>query len=118
MFLNRESLMKAARRKVEAVETPAGTVYARGLTAAEWDDYEAACTVEKGDRVSFRANRAILFRLAACDPDGKPLFGPADDAAVRDFPRELVEPVCLAANRLSGATRRADDDAGKASPAL
>lgn len=118
MTFTRESLLKAAaRRKVEAVAVPGGVVHARGLSSAEWDEYEAACAVEKGDRVSYRVNRAVLFRLAACDEHGKPLFAAADDAAIRDFPRDLVEPVCAAANRLSGATKKAEDDAGKASPA-
>lgn len=118
MSLDRESLLRlTAGRKTEPVDTPAGVVFARGLTAADWDEYENASAHQDGDRISYRANRVVLFRLAACNESGHPLFTAADDPKLRDLPRDVVEPVCLAAQRLSGATRKAESDAGKSSPA-
>lgn len=117
MSLDRESLLARARgpRAVEPVEVPDGTVHARGLTGAEWDEYEAASMTPDGK--GYRPNRTVLFRLAACDAGGEALFTAADDAALKALDAATVNPVCEAAQRLSGATKRAEADAGKDSPA-
>lgn len=94
----------------EGVAVGGVTLTVRGLTAAEWDRYEAACvtTGDGGDKPGFRADRPLLLRLAVVEPvAGGPLFSDDDLPRLAQLPARVVNPVAAAVMRLSGATREA-----------
>lgn len=98
---------QAAAGKVEKVAgLPAGfpEVWVRPLTAAEWDEYEAAC-VQAGKAAgkgAVNGSRHLLVRLAACDADRKPAFGPADDDFLKGLDITVVGPIAKQALDLMG----------------
>ena len=103
----RERLL--ARAKVPTPVEPVqagdwGTVHVRGLTGAEYDEYERACVVEVGRKKEARANRAVLVRMCVCDEAGALIFKPGDEAELGGLPAGIVNPIVNAAMRLSGVT--------------
>ncbi len=78
-------------------------VWVRPLKSAEWDEYEAACLAAKGPgKGPVAGNRPLLVRMAACDADGKPAFGPADDEFLRGLDIAVLAPVAKKALDLMG----------------
>lgn len=88
--------------KVEKVELPGlPPVFVRAMTGAEFDEYEAAC-VAAGDKKASKANRHMLLRIAVCDADGKPAFGPTDEDFLKSLPAAVVNPLAKKAMELAG----------------
>jgi hypothetical protein len=87
----------APKLETETVDVPGfGPVTVRALTGTDYDRFEAAC---RGGQ----ADRALLTRLAAVDPEtGLHLFGDDDLPALGKLPVKAIEPLCKAAFRLCG----------------
>lgn len=113
--LDRAALLAlAARRPAEEVAVRGyGTVLVRGLSADEWDEYERASTKEEDGKVKFEPDRRVLVRAALVGEDGAPLFTADDEAALGSLPAAVVNAVCSAAMRLSGAGKAQADATGK-----
>lgn len=97
----------------EAVAVPGlGTVHVRGLTAAEYDEFEAGCLArgDDGDLTS-RSNRPLLVRLCACTPEGKRVFRDDHLDMLRALPAAVINPIAAAAMRLCGLGKAAESDA-------
>ena len=92
-----------------AVQTPRGTVFVRQMTVLEREQYESVLRDADGQT----SIRAALVQKTACEPDGTPLFGPGDYAALCALPFEVVSPIFDAAVRANGMAADAVEDAEK-----
>ena len=92
------------------VRLPGGVYKVRGLTGAEWDEYERACTSEGQDgKAVFKNDRARLVMYGTLDTDDKPLFAEGDLAKLRACPAKIIRPLFDKIAELSSLK----DDAGK-----
>ncbi|QEL14337.1 hypothetical protein [Limnoglobus roseus] len=86
------------------VKLPNGTVAkVRGLTGAEWDAYERACTSEGPDGKSvFKNDRARLVQFGTLDESGAPLFDEGDLPKLRTMSARFIRPLFDKIAALSG----------------
>jgi hypothetical protein len=102
----------AAVLPTKVVNVPGyGPLSVRGLTSAEYDEFEAASTVKTAaGKQEFKADRAVLVKLGALQNESdEPLFTDADLPKLRDLPARVLVPVARAILDLSGA---GEDSAG------
>ncbi len=88
---------------VPTPEWPAvdGRVFVRAISAAERDAYEMSLRDDEGES-NLDNVRARLVTMAACDGEGKRLFGDADAASVGKQPAAVVYRLWDRARRLAG----------------
>lgn len=92
------------------VRLPSGVYKVRGLTGAEWDEYERACTSEGPDgKAVFKNDRARLVMYGTLDADGKQLFAEGDLPRLRACSAKVLRPLFDKIAELSSLK----DDAGK-----
>jgi len=92
-----------------------GVVYVRPLTGAERDSYEASQYTMQGDKLERHLEnlRARLLVRAICDESGKRLFTDADAPALGEKSAAVLGRLFVVAQRLSGMTAEAAEDAEK-----
>lgn len=109
-LLSKEQILGAARKDFKDVDVPelGGTVRVRGLSAAEFIEYEQAIRDE-----DFANLRARLVANAAVDENGKPLFTAADVRALGEKPAKPIDRLFRAIITLTGFTDDAVEEAEK-----
>ena len=105
-MLNRDDILKASDIKIEPVEAWGGTVYVKGMTGKERDQFEASVIKMKGKSQDMNlANvRAKLCVMTICDDKGVRLFADADAPLLGDKSAQELQKVFAVAQRLSGIT--------------
>ncbi len=104
----------AKPRRIESVTVPGfGTVYVKGLTGAEYDDYEAACIVEVDGQPKNKVNRAMLLRLCVVTPNGTKVFKDEHMEMLGGLDSWMTNPIAAKAMELCGATKQAAEDMAK-----
>lgn len=97
----------------EEVQIPEwnGSIWIRGLTAAERDLYESQVFIvdtNKG-KTTGRMNRlnirARMIRYTACDQDGDALFNDGDIPRIGELPAVIIDRLFDVAQRLSGMSK-------------
>ena len=75
-MLNRDDILKATDIKIEPVEAWGGTVYVKGMTGKERDQFEASVIKMKGKSqdINLANVRAKLCVMTICDDKGVRLF--------------------------------------------
>jgi len=108
MALTREQILAAADIRREQVNVPewGGSVWVRGLTAAERDLFDLAATVEQNGRrvVNFEQLRARLAAMTIVDENGERLFSDDDVELLAAKSGAAVGRIFDVAMRLSGLT--------------
>jgi len=108
MALTRDEILKADDIEIEEVEVPewGGSVYVRGLTAEQRDQYEQSLIVRKGKKsdINLVNARARLVALTVVDENGDSLFTLADAEALGQKSAAALQRVFEVAQRLSGLT--------------
>lgn len=107
----KQDFFAAAVSDTAAVKLPDGrTLTVRGLTGAEWDEYERACTTEGPDgKAVFKNDRARLVQFGTLDEHGGPLFDAADLPKLRTLSARFLRPLFDTIAELSTG---GGDDAG------
>ena len=109
--LSRDDILAVDDIKIESMDVPewGGSVFVRGMTGAERDQFESSIISIDGDnqKVDMRDIRAKLCSKSICDEDGKKLFTPADIKELSKKSAVALQRVFKVAQRLSGIT---DDD--------
>ena len=102
-------------RKVEHVDVPDfGRVYVRGLTAAEYDEFEAGCVVEDGNGKSVsRANRPLLLRHCVVTSDGKKVFRDDQIEMLAGLDSAITSPIAAKAMKMCGLGAKESEDIAK-----
>lgn len=101
MLTAAELLSKGCTRAVEKITVPLwGEVYVRGLSAAEYDRFEAAGV--KGESKEYTPNTSMLLRLGVVDADGKHVFTDSDLTSLANLSAEVVRPLVKTIFRLCG----------------
>lgn len=98
-MLNRESFLAVVSKPaVVDVQVPAlgGSVQIREMTVAEKDAFEIANSGDKG-----RYFRPRLIAASVVNPDGSPMFGPADFPALASRTASNLEPIVDAITKLN-----------------
>lgn len=108
-MLTRDDILKASDIKVESVKAWGGTVYVKGMTGRERDQFEASIITIRGKSQSINLEnvRAKLCVMTLCDKDGVRLFADADLVALSEKSAVELQKIFAVAQRLSGIT--ADD---------
>jgi len=91
-------------RKIVQVDVPDfGTVHVKGLSAAEYDDFEASCIVvgESGD-MTRRANRPHLIRHCVVTPEGTKVFRDDQIEMLAGLDSWITTPIANKAMELCG----------------
>jgi len=109
--LSRDEILAVDDITIELVDVPewGGSVYVKGMTGSERDQFEASVISIDGDnqRVDMRDIRAKLCSKSLCDEGGKNLFTPSDIKELSRKSAVALQRVFKIAQRLSGIT---DDD--------
>lgn len=119
--LNKDALLAAAKQSlpIEQVDVPelGGSVYVRGMSGKERDDWEKSLLVGKGKRreVNTANVRAKLVAKTACDEHGVQLFSDADADALGNLRADVLNRLYEKASRLSGVSEADVDELGKPS---
>ena len=106
-MLTRESILNAedlVREEVEVKEW-GGSVFVRGLTGEERDDFEQDMlgdTTTKGKRQRTKNLRAALVVRAACDEEGNAIFQKQDITPLGRKSAQALNRVFEVASKLSG----------------
>lgn len=74
-MLSKEGLLQAAATRREEVELSIGTVLMRELSVAQHSEWSEKLKGMEGDET---AQAAAFVAVVLCNPDGSPMFGPAD----------------------------------------
>ena len=117
MNLNREAFLseKARQIKREPLELPelGGTVWIKGMSGEERDEFEKSCRDPKG---RLRRNiRARLVVLTAVAEDGSRLFRDDDIPMVGKLRVDIIQKMFNKAQELSGLSDADVDELGGAS---
>ena len=105
---------KSKPRRIEKVAVPGfGDVYVRGLTAAEYDEFEAGCVVGQGDQKTSRANRPLLLRHCIVTPEGTKVFRDDQIEELAGMESWITSPIAAKAMELCGLGARAAEDTAK-----
>lgn len=81
-----------------------GDVKVRGLTGAEYDEYESSCVTTVGKTTKHKANRPLLLRMGVLNGEDKNLFRDDDMDLLKSLGADVTVPLATAIMRLSGAT--------------
>lgn len=105
-MLNRDDILKASDIKVEPVLAWGGTVYVKGMTGKERDQFEASIIQMRGNKQNFNLEnvRAKLCVLTICDESGNRLFTDADLPLLAEKSAQELQKIFIVAQRLSGIT--------------
>jgi hypothetical protein len=114
-YLSRDDILKPRDLKMEEVDVPewGGIVRVRELTGEARDDYETSLmrVTAKGAVPEMSNRRAKLVARAVVNEDGSPLFSLADVHALGAESAAALERVATVAERLSGLSDEALEDA-------
>ena len=106
--LSRGDILKVDDIQIELVEVPEwdGSVYVKGMTGAERDDFETSIIQQRGKnhRVNMTNIRAKLVSKTTCDEKGAALFTGTDIKALGKKSALALQRVFDVAQRLSGIT--------------
>jgi hypothetical protein len=109
MILDRDAILKADDIEVRELEVPewGGSVYVRGMTGRERDQFEAGIVKQKGrnTEINMKNARAKLVVLCTVDENGKRIFGDADIALLADKSAKALDRIFSVAQELSGISR-------------
>jgi len=108
-MLTKDQILNVKDYQIEEVEVPewGGSVFVRGLTGAERDEYEASMVQFQGSKVKSMEIRNIRARMAAyaiCDADGNRVFSSSDVLALSKKSAAALDRIMTVAARLSGMT--------------
>lgn len=117
----RDQILQADDLERQEVEVPEWgvSVWVRGLTSAERDDYESELLeiTEDGDKVLHRENaRAKLLVRAVVDEDGNRVFGDEDVEALGEKSGRATDRLFDVAQELSGVTEEDVEELAGNSP--
>ena len=109
MLLNREAILTANDIEKREVYIPewGGSVYVRGMTGRERDQFEAGIVKQKGrnTEINMKNARAKLVVLCTVDENGKRIFGDADIALLADKSAKALDRIFSVAQELSGISK-------------
>ncbi|WP_461365749.1 hypothetical protein [Candidatus Darwinibacter acetoxidans] len=109
MILDRDKILKADDIEVRELEVPewGGSVYVRGMTGRERDQFEAGIVKQKGrnTEINMKNARAKLVVLCTVDENGKRIFGDADIALLADKSAKALDRIFSVAQELSGISK-------------
>ena len=115
--LDRAGIFAVSDIKTELVAVPEwnGSVYVKGLTARERDEYETAIVQNRGKNIEYnrRNIRARLVALTVVDGEGNRLFGDTDIKALGEKSAAAIDRLFGVAQRLSGLTAEDEEDLAK-----
>jgi len=108
-MLTKDQILNVKDYQIEEVEVPewGGSVFVRGLTGAERDEYEASMVQFQGSKFKSMEIRNIRARMAAyaiCDADGNRVFSSSDVLALSKKSAAALDRIMTVAARLSGMT--------------
>lgn len=116
-FLNREAIFAVSDIKTEAVYVPewGGSVYVKGMTARERDEYEVEIVSTRGKNVEVnrRNLRAKLVVRTVVDENGERLFGDTDIKELGEKSAAAIDRLFGVAQRLSGLSPEDEEDLAK-----
>lgn len=109
MTLNREAILQAddlERREVSVPEW-GGTVFVRGMTGRERDQFEASIVKQKGKNteINMKNARAKLVALCAVDEEGNRIFSDTDIALLSNKSAKALDRIFAMAMELSGISK-------------
>ncbi len=116
-------ILNAEDEQVELVEVPewGGSVWVRGLTAAQWNALQQSSLQGRGDDRQFNLDMFTAKLCARCmvagpEKHAKRLFGPKDIEALGRKSSAALSRIYDAASRLSGINKKDVDELTKNSP--
>lgn len=109
MLLDREAILKANDIEKREVYIPewGGSVYVRGMTGRERDQFEASIIRQRGrdTEINMKNARAKLVVMCTVDQEGNRLFTDADIALLANKSAKALDRIFAVAQELSGITR-------------
>ena len=109
MVLDREAILKANDIEKREVYIPewGGSVYVRGMTGRERDQFEATIIRQRGrnTEINMKNARAKLVVMCTVDQEGNRLFTDADVALLSEKSAKALDRIFVVAQELSGITR-------------
>ncbi len=109
MLLDREAILKANDIEKREVYVPewGGSVYVRGMTGRERDQFEANIIRQRGrnTEINMKNARAKLVVMCTVDQEGNRLFTDADVALLANKSAKALDRIFVVAQELSGITR-------------
>lgn len=109
MLLDREAILKANDIEKREVYIPewGGSVYVRGMTGRERDQFEATIIRQRGrnTEINMKNARAKLVVMCTVDQEGNRLFTDADVALLSEKSAKALDRIFVVAQELSGITR-------------
>lgn len=109
MVLDREAILKANDIEKREVYIPewGGSVYVRGMTGRERDQFEANIIRQRGrnTEINMKNARAKLVVMCTVDQEGNRLFTDADVALLSEKSAKALDRIFVVAQELSGITR-------------
>lgn len=113
-MLTKEQLL-ASKIDLEEVKLDGGTVFVRGMTATERDQWEQLVLYQrkKSPTESCDQFRAALVVRTVCNDKGERLFSDKEIEAVGKMSAKIVDKLWDVAARLSGITEKAMEDLEK-----
>lgn len=99
--LTRDQFLAFKPRPPVPVAIPGGLIHVRTMNGAQRERFERVAQSAEG-RLDVRAS---LIAITACDPEGKPLFGPGDIAAINEIDSSILIPIYDAAVEANRITR-------------
>ena len=109
MLLDREAILKANDIEKREVYIPewGGSVYVRGMTGRERDQFEATIIRQRGrnTEINMKNARAKLVVMCTVDQEGNHLFTDADVALLSEKSAKALDRIFVVAQELSGITR-------------
>lgn len=110
-MLTRDQILKVKDIKIEEVQVPewGGSVFVKGLTGSERDQFESSVVELQGktQRINMKNVRAKLAALSICNEEGERLFTDGDILELSKKSANALQKVFDVASRLSGLS--ADD---------
>ncbi len=102
-MLTAAELLTKCQRPVEKITVPQwGEVYIRGLSAAEYDVFEAAGVREVDGKRKYVSHTPTLIRFGVVDADGKHVFSDSNLTELASIPAIISRPLELGILKLSG----------------
>lgn len=96
-------LLAKCQRPVEKIAVPQwGTVHIRGLSADEYDRFEAAGIHEVDGKRKYVSHTPTLLRFGVVDADGKHVFADSHLPELAAIPAAVSRPLEVAILKLSG----------------
>lgn len=105
----------AKPRRIDPVDVPGfGRVFVKGLTAAEYDEFEDGCvvTLPNGD-MRRKANRPLLLRHCIVTETGTKVFKDEHIEQLAGMDSSITNPIAMKAMSLCGAAATDGEDIAK-----